>query len=150
MEGTLSHPPNASNPPPEAPPRPARLHRDDEVTPRDTRKRQGLDDRPVRTGPEGRQHTMARVVSRKSLASCGSRKAPGRGVGAEPTPQGSGTDEPRGPAAFPEPPEGPRGIFASHVVARSPQTTPGLLVARTSWDTQIPRGDTPDISETRH
>ena len=42
------------------------------------------------------------------------------------------------------------GLFAPHVVARSSQTPSGLLVARASWDTKIPRGETPAISETRH
>jgi len=42
------------------------------------------------------------------------------------------------------------GLFASHVVARSLQTTSGLLVARALWDTKTPRGETPAISETRH
>ncbi len=35
-------------------------------------------------------------------------------------------------------------------VARSPQTASGLLVARASLDTKIPRGEAPAICETRH
>jgi len=34
--------------------------------------------------------------------------------------------------------------------ARSPQTAAGLLVARASLDTKIPRGETPAICETRY